>query len=83
MTFKHYIMIEMIIIKINKPPTVVLITIYKASNYNIASRGKCRLATLTSKTVAIHLLPLYYRLSTAIKLLKKKIIIINDGSFGT
>lgn len=71
MTFKHYVMIEMIIIKINIPPSV-LITIYKASNYHIASRGKCRLVALTSKTVAIHLLPLYCRLSTAIKLLKKK-----------
>lgn len=81
MTFKHNIMIEMIIIKINIPPTI-LITIYKASNYNIASRGKCRLATLTSKTVAIHLLPLYCRLSIAIKLLKKKYN-INDGSFST
>lgn len=52
MTFKPYITIEMIIIKINIPPTV-RITAYKASYYNIASRGKCRFVELTLKTVAM------------------------------
>lgn len=44
----------MIIIKINIPPNV-RITTYKASYYNIGSRGKCRFAELTLKTVAMHL----------------------------
>jgi len=54
MTFKViYITIEMIIIKINIPPTVRIT--YKASYYNIASREKCRFAALMLKTVAMNL----------------------------